>query len=172
MTTPAPLRAPSRARAGRQARASGEALQDALAAQHGAYLRAGLCDVRAVPTPVKVMGPTRPDGRGRTTFAATFAAKTHVDFMGTLADGRAVLIEAKSRAGDRLALADVAPQQVDALRWADAHGAVALLVVRLGGAVWCVPAQCLWGDGPRTWAAAHLDARGTRLRGVDWLGCV
>ena len=71
-----------------------------------------------------------------------------------------------------VALADVAPQQVDALRWADAHGAVALLVVRLGGAVWCVPARCLWGDGPRTWTAAHLDARGTRLRGVDWLGCV
>ena len=154
---------------GRAARAHGEALESALDRQHDAYRAAGLADVRKVPTPVQVMGPTRRDARGRTTFPATFAARASCDFEGVLADGRAVRIEAKHREGDRLRLADVQPQQVDALRWAHDHGAVALLVVRLGGECWCVPAACLWAEGPKTWTARDMDARGIRLTGLDWM---
>ncbi len=159
---------PAGSQAGRAARAHGEALEAALERVHDAYRAAGIADVRKVPTPVQVMGPTRRDARGRTTFPATFAARASCDFEGILSDGRAVRIEAKHREGDRLRLADVQPQQVAALRWADDHGALALLVVRLGADAWAVPAWRLWTCAERSWTSRHLDGYAARLCGLDW----
>lgn len=162
---------------GRRQRARGESFELALDGQHQAYLRQGMADVKRVPTPAKVLGPTKRDGRGRTTFPACWAAKASADFEGVLRGGRNVRIEAKRREHDRIGIADVQPQQTADLARCHDFGGLALVVIRLEvdgapeGGTWVLQASQLWArpQGPRTWTPRHLDELGLRLVGVDWL---
>lgn len=166
----------TRVLAGRMARARGEAWELALEGEHAAYLRQGLADVVKLPTPALVLGPTRRDARGRTTFPACWAAKASADFEGVIRGGRAVRVEVKRRQGNRIGIAEVQPQQLAALERCHRLGGLALLVVRLEaggdqGGTWAVQASALWTrpDGPRTWTARQLDELGVRVLGADWL---
>jgi hypothetical protein len=162
----------------RAARAHGEAFEAALDAYHAQLARQDLTCVRRVGTPTRVLGPVRPDARGRSCFRACFAGPQGVDFVGHLGDGRAVLIEAKSHAGpggwdsgiDAHARSvgapgGLGPEQWGQLRDAERCGAVALIVLSFGAA------------GARTFTPAELvehvgsECRRT-VRPADDLGVV
>lgn len=77
-------------------RALGEAWERELGRYHDQLSASGKAWLTKVPTPVAVMGPTRNDARGRTTFPACYSARASVDFVGVLAGGNAVAVEAKA----------------------------------------------------------------------------
>lgn len=105
-------------RAASAAYASGESLEAWLAAAHDAMRRAGVADVVKVGPPV---APTR-IGR-RVLFVATGTAPP--DYLGTLAGGRAVAVEAKRRSG-RLHRESVRADGVACRDGIDAHQREAL----------------------------------------------
>jgi hypothetical protein len=149
---------------GRTSRALGLAWQAQLDAYH-AHLRvtrAGL--MVQVPTEALVMGATRKDGRGRTTFAAAWAARASVDYVGSVVrDGRPepVYLEAKTCVTERWNFADALGARVPhGPQWStlaaadamDAHALVALWWMTAGR----TPTAWLW-----EWATlAELRERG------------
>lgn len=122
-------------RGGAAARTSGASLEAWLAAAHDAMRAEGVADV------AKVGPPTEPTRIGRRIlYRATGAAPP--DYLGTLAGGRAVAVEAKRRAGrlrrDRWRVVDgrrvedrdgIEDHQREALAAWERLGAVALVVV-------------------------------------------
>lgn len=152
-------------RAAGAARTSGASLESWLAAEHDAMRAAGLADV------VKVGPPSEATRVGRRIlYVATGPAPP--DYLGTLAGGRAVAVEAKRRAGrlhrDRWQVVDgvrrenrdgIEDHQREALATWDRAGALALIVVefrRAGGVTrHAVPWSALEG----LWAGADGGAR-------------
>ena len=82
-------------------RALGEAWERELERYHQVLTASGKAWLTKVPTPVAVMGPTRTDARGRTAFPACYSARASVDFVGLLAGGNAVAVEAKATRAPR-----------------------------------------------------------------------
>ena len=138
---------------------AGNATEGVVEAQHEAMARLGVAWLFKVPTPMRVIGKTSAG------LVCCYVARSTVDFLGSMADGRAAFVEAKHLASRTLAsgafaapslsLSRVEPHQALALtRVSDAGGvAVLLLVVDQGRALFAVP----WG--------AALDA-GPTLRGA------
>lgn len=161
-------KAPARVRSGRAARARGEGHETALDAQHAAYARAGLAYIARVPTPMRVLGAVS-GGVCR----AAFAARSTVDYLGTMRGGRAVALELKARAGKRLAAADLPEHQWAALRAVQRLGGLALVLVILDDGAWVARVECLDADaaerGAKSWTIADMDRCGGRLRGLDWM---
>jgi len=155
----------SKSSTGRTSRALGLAWQAQLDAYH-AHLRvtrAGL--MVQVPTEALVMGPTRKDGRGRTTFPAAWAARASVDYVGSIvrdAAPEAVYLEAKTCVTERWdfasALGARPPHgpQWSTLAAADAMDAHALV------ALWWAPE----GRVPTAWLWEWSRLHALRDRGV------
>ena len=96
---------------GRSSQRRGSQWEDALSDYHDLLSRANKAHIQQVPTPVTVLGAVKPDARGRRSFPACFAARSGVDFVGVLAGGRSVYLEAKTCSTERweFAAALVAP---------------------------------------------------------------
>lgn len=172
------LRADVAAAGGRKARDAGESWESALSSMHAMYAREGRAHIVKVPTPALVMGRTTHDARGRTCFRASWAARTGADYIGTLAGGRSVVLEAKSSGDARIGIDAVRPHQAGALDQCHALGGLALVVVRLSTGAWVVP-WLRWADAPagrreKSLTAEDLDARGSRIDSArpDWMGAL
>jgi hypothetical protein len=159
----------SKSSTGRTSRALGLAWQAQLDAYH-AHLRvtrAGL--MVQVPTEALVMGPTRKDGRGRTTFAAAWAARASVDYVGSIVrDGapEAVYLEAKTCVTERWDFAAALGARVPhGPQWSTLAAADAMDAHALVALWWMPPGQSPWGS---LWEWSTLHA--LRDRGVASVG--
>jgi len=101
--------------------------------------RMGLCALRRVPTPMRVLGPT-PKG-----VEAVYTEASTVDYMGWTFETptRPVLVEVKhvemGPAGVRFAFTHLKPKQRADLASVHAHGGVAVLLVVCNGRLYPVP---------------------------------
>lgn len=129
----------------------GSALEDLLARQHALYEARGVAWVRKHPTP---WTPTRRGGKvvgGRPTGFAT------ADFLGVLAGGRGVALEAKECGAPSFPWSRIPPQQRGCLDAYQDAGAVAAVVL------W-------WGPDPKAPAQSPRRARDERWA-VPWSRC-
>lgn len=116
-------------------RAKDHGLELDLNKYHAALRARGLADVIHVPTPT---GTTRRAGK----IAIVHQRGITVDYIGCLAGGRFVAIEAKHRP-DRIVISDLEPHQRDALARIDGLGGVAMVYGRMDdGSDLIIP----WGD--------------------------
>lgn len=170
----------SRRTGGRRAQRSGAAWQRVLEHWHRAYRR----DRRAVvvPTnqPVRLI---RELGKGK--FEGVWSGKGPVDYVGTLAGGRALAFDAKSTEGERWALSDLAEHQAKQLEATHIAGGAAFVVLLMQGRAWVLPWSELgpvywrWAEGDAARGEASLTAEDCdeigqafdpRLGGDGWLG--
>jgi hypothetical protein len=124
----------------RRQRATGNAAEALLEAQHAIARARGLAYVTKRPTPVRV---TRVD-RGRV--SGFFERSPGVDYCGLLAGGRAIYAEAKACHSGSFALREIEPEQVAELDLVASLGALAYLLV-----VWTpttVTARSILGGQP------------------------
>jgi hypothetical protein len=120
-----------------------------------------------------VIGGTAKDGRGRTGFRGAFGGKATVDFVGVVAGGRAVLIESKATAEQRIRCSVIAAHQRADLDAAHAVGALCIVVVEVYASplpsVYVVP----WSRWPvrGSMGADELGTLGHEVCAVrlDWL---
>jgi hypothetical protein len=153
---------------GRTSRALGLAWQAQLDAYH-AHLRvtrAGL--MVQVPTEALVMGPTRKDARGRTTFPAAWAARASVDYVGNIVRGgppEPVYLEAKVCTTERWRFAEALGAAQDGPQWSTLAAADAMDAHALVALWWMPPGQSPWGS---LWEWSTLHA--LRDRGVASVG--
>ena len=179
------------ARPGPTGRANrGKGLEDALEAQHDAYAAQGFAFVKRQYPKVIKRGRRAGAAAGQALFAASPLA---VDFMGALADGRGVAIEAKETAGETLRVDAVTEAQRAFMRtWpATGHLVVSLLIERRRRvyAVTFASYIAAWdarvpppgkrrppgrGSFGLAWFTANRPGRhpADGLRGVDWMVCV
>ena len=87
------------------------------------------------------------------------------DFLGALADGRAVALEAKDHAGARWPLSRLADHQARDLEAVHLAGGVAGVALRLGGSGWWLG----WGDLRGPWQAWRGGERGPASVDGAWL---
>ncbi len=130
LAAPAKPRRPKRAaspaarrRSGAVAHARGDAFEAVLAPHHAVAAAEGIADVRKVGAPVVV---------GRRGKPIAWAGVGPADYVGTLRNGRSLVVEAKSTA-TRLSLADIPEHQRAHLDACAALGGLALLAVELRG---------------------------------------
>lgn len=165
-------------------RDAGEAFEASIDSMHAVYAAQGRAWVRRVGTPMKVMGATKKDARGRTVFRACFDGEQGADFVGFLPGGRHVSVEAKSHAdraawmsgvrGDgSLGSGAMGEAQWSELRAVEAAGGLALVLLRAWGAVWAfVPSRLVAHSlavGRTTVRPEEAADVGRRLDGLDWL---
>lgn len=86
---------------GATSKARGDQWERELSLYHERLAIAGKAHIQRVPTPVTVLGAVSSDARGRRAFPAVFASRAGVDFVGLLAGGRAVYLEAKTCSTER-----------------------------------------------------------------------
>ena len=170
---------------GRASRSAGESLESRLDAYHAQLSARGVAFVRRVGTPVKVLGKTSKDPRGRTYFRAAFDGFQGADFSGFDAKGRHICLEAKSHAGPGAwdcgidPAGDVGasgaidgPQWVE-LRRAESAGAVSLIILQAWGEAWAIrPAALVYHvhkEGRRTVRPTEIASIGRQLLGVQWM---
>jgi hypothetical protein len=163
-------------------RALGEAWERTLEAYHGILSSTGKAWLTKVPTPVAVMGPTRTDARGRTAFPACWSARASVDFVGLLAGGGGVALEAKATRAPRWHYAQhlgaptmgkPAGVEWTALERVHRMGGLAVVVLDWGThGTWA----CLWdalGEakerGKASAAPEDMPLLGARMAGAAWL---
>ena len=127
------------------------------------------------------MGATRTDARGRTTFPATWAARASVDFVGVMAGGRAVAVEAKTCTTERWwfseALGGPTAGKPAGIEWetldaVDQLGGLALVLLDWRGSQWCVMFGALATfreAGKASVTETELAPRARLVRGAQWL---
>ena len=146
----------------RQAEANREAQQSGVEAERQvelvgvAYEREGLAHIRKRAEPYRRVGSA---GRGGA-FTAVPTGSGGPDFEVWCADGRAGLMELKSRKGGRVPLAAVGDAQAQALARCVAWGHLALVLVRLEGVWWLVDYSAWTHVSKRSLNATDLDAQG------------
>ena len=147
----------------RTSRANGEAFEAALDAYHAHLAARGIAWVRRVGTPVKVLGRTSQDSRGRTYFRAAFDGHQGCDFQGFTLDGRHIVLEAKSHAGpDAWDSGGISERQWAELVTAERAGCVSVILLR----AWVETRVMLPSE-----LRAHVEAAGRRtVRRVDIVG--
>ena len=117
-----------------------------------------------IPDPVHVTARRGQDVTGRLMPARA------CDFGGWLADGRAIMIDAKHCERDNFALSRLDGVQIEVLARCAAAGGVAGVVVWIADAGWWLPVDAqgqVAGITARTWKAGMGSA--VRLRGVRWM---
>lgn len=173
-----------RAIAGKASRDRGESLECQLDAYHRTLAAQGRAWVRRIPTPVKVLGKTSKDKRGRTYFPATFDGRQGVDFAGFDAKGRHIVIEAKVHSGTGAWDCGIDPDgsvgkggALGEHQWAELCAAglakcYTRIILQAWGSAWSIPPESLvlhvatvrrrtiWPD--------EIHRVGTRLMGVAW----
>ena len=163
-------------------RALGEAWERELERYHQVLTASGKAWLVKVPTPVAVMGPTRTVARGRTAFPACYSARASVDFVGLLAGGNAVAVEAKATRAPRWhfaqqlgapTLGKPAGVEWSALERVHHMGGLAVVVLDWGThGTWV----CTWmalkevhGLGKSSAAPTEMPTLGARMHGAAWL---
>jgi hypothetical protein len=151
-----PARAARRA-GGWRAKKSGESAEELVELVGALYLREGRAELRKRPEPYRRVGAAAASGQ----FTAAPLAKSGPDFDLALPDGRAGLMELKSRKGRRVPLRAVGEAQGEALERRVA---------------WCgfgVVLVCLWDDGvsARWWVVDWRRWREARALGYKSLSC-
>ena len=155
----------------RTSRANGEAFEAALDAYHAHLAARGIAWIRRVGTPVKVLGKTSQDARGRTYFRAAFDGHQGCDFQGFTLDGRHIVLEAKSHAGpDAWDSGGISERQWAELVTAERAGCVSVILLR----AWVETRVMLPSElrahveaaGRRT--VRHVDIVGRSIAGVEW----
>lgn len=169
---------------GRVARAAGESLESRLDAYHSQIAARSVAFVRRVGTPVKVLGKTSKDARGRTYFRAAFDGYQGADFSGFDSNGRHICLEAKSHAGTGAWDCGIDPSgevgasgAIDGPQWrelrqAEHSGAVSLIILQAWGEAWAISPHSIDAharfSGRRTVRPAEVSTIGRRLAGVQW----
>jgi len=166
---------------GRSSQRRGSQWEQVIDAYHDHLRAAGKAWLVQVPTEARVMGPTGMDARGRTTFPATWAARASVDFVGVVAGGRAVAVEAKTCTTERWwfseALGGPTSGKPAGVEWetldaVDQLGGLALVLLDWRGSQWCVEFGVLrlWREaGKASVTETELAPRARLLRGAQWL---
>jgi hypothetical protein len=155
---------PTKSSTGRTSRALGLAWQAQLDAYH-AHLwvtRAGL--MVQVPTEALVMGATRRDARGRTTFAAAWAARASVDYVGSIVRDAApepVYLEAKVCTTERWRFAEALGAATNGPQWSTLAAADAMCAHALVALLWMTA-----GRTPTAWLWEWATLAELRERGV------
>ena len=145
--------------ANREAQRTGveaEALVERMGAE---YLRAEYAYIRKRSEPYRRIGGV---GKGGV-FRAVNTGASGPDFELWLADGRAGLLELKSRKGSRVPLDAVGGAQALALRRCVSWGHLALVLVRLDGVWWLVDYSAWTHSHKRSLNAVDLEAQGARV---------
>jgi penicillin-binding protein-related factor A (putative recombinase) len=155
----------------RASRANGEAFEAALDAYHAHLAARGIAWIRRVGTPVKVLGKTSQDARGRTYFRAAFDGHQGCDFQGYAANGVHIVLEAKSHAGpDAWDSGGISERQWSELVTAEDCGCIAGILLRAWGETRLMSPSELWHHvetvGRRT--VRQSDEVGQSIRGVEW----
>lgn len=169
---------------GQSSRSAGERLEQVLDTYHAQLSAQGVAYVRRVGTPVKVLGKTSKDPRGRTYFRAAFDGFQGADFAGFDAKGRHICLEAKSHAGPGAWDCGIDPDggvgasgAIDGPQWAELRraesaGAISLIILQAWGEAWSIrPAMLamhVYGSVRRTIRPAEVATIGRRLVGVQW----
>lgn len=141
-------------------------LERALDAYHEVMRNAGHTVYR-IPDPVHVTARRGQDVTGRLMPARA------CDFGGWLADGRAVMLDAKHCAGDAFDLGRLDGVQIEVLTRCAAAGGVAGVLVWIDNAGWWLPVDAqgsVAGVTSRTWRPG--DGRAVKLKGVRWMEVV
>ena len=115
----------------------GRATEDMLNLAHQSMAVRGIAWIRKIPTPIKVLRPMS-DGK----FLAVFSASAGADYVGTLAGGRAVVVEAKElKKGPSLSARRFTVAEVDHLTNTMEAGGLAIVFVRrvIDGSLWAIP---------------------------------
>ena len=140
---------------GATSKSRGDQWEEALSDYHDLLSRANKAHIQRVPTPVTVLGAVKPDARGRRSFPACFASRAGVDFVGVLAGGRSVYLEAKTCSTERwsfaAALGAPTASRVSGPEWeslirCQALGGLALIVLdwsSAGAGYWAVDFSAL-----------------------------
>lgn len=179
----ADLAAATRSRAGRTARATGEAFELALDRYHRQLEAQGRAYVRRVGAPIAVLGKVSTDPRGRHIFRAAWDGYQGVDFTGHTARGVHIAIEAKAHAGPGAWDCGIDPsgeasengaiqqRQWVELRRVEFSGGIAHIMLRAWGREWAIPparlAAHVQEKGRRTVRPDEIDAIG--IRGLEWM---
>jgi hypothetical protein len=164
---------------GRSAKAAGDAWERALDAYHARLTAAGVAWIVRVPTEARVMGSTRVDARGRTTFPACWQARASVDFIGVVGS-RCAAVEAKTCSTERWNFAQAlgaptAGRHAD-VEWStlahfDDVGGVSVVVLDWNGAQWCVDFAELRAareQGAGSFSVEQLGHVARRIVGPAW----
>jgi penicillin-binding protein-related factor A (putative recombinase) len=102
---------------------SGAGAETTVAALHKECADVGVAWMRKVPTPFRVIRSVRGG------VLAVPCEKAGVDYVGHMADGRAVYVEVKLVTGPTFLMSRVKPQQREELTRASSHGALAVLLL-------------------------------------------
>lgn len=132
---------PQRQVLGKLAKARGKQFEIRLDASFAWCEREGIAIVEKTPEP---MHPIQNLGGGK--FIAFFEKKAQPDYKGVLAGGRAVVLEAKFTASDRILQSRVTPGQQEYMNKHAALGALCLIIVGFpSGAAYRIP-WSTWRD--------------------------
>lgn len=135
---------------------------------HAGYRARGEADVQRVHPGVKVIGKVSPSGR----FSACWAGEGPVDFLGILADGRAIAFDAKSCTAASWSRSAVPAHQVALLdRW-DAMGAVTAIALRMPTSRWWLPWPVLRDRARAVCHVADLERWARPIGEQGWIGCL
>ncbi len=147
----------------------GRAWETRLALWHDAYRRERRALVFKTQPPAKLL-----NGR------LVYTKKGAPDFVGTIADGRAIVLEAKSCERRRWPYSLLAPHQASALESAHLLGAISVIALRLGTEPWLIhwgrlrASYWAWreGGGPASLSVADLADLAEPIPADGWLSLV
>lgn len=120
----------SRRLGGWKAKKSGESAEELIEQMGRIYLQEGLAELRKRPEPYRRIGAAQANGH----FTAAPLSKSGPDFDLALPDGRAGLLELKTRKGHRIPLRAVGDVQASALKRRVAWGGFGAIII------------CLWNE--------------------------
>ena len=112
---------------GHRNRAAGELWENIINASCEYYSSIGKAEIEKTPEPMK---PIQPIGEGK--FIARFEKRAQPDYKGTLAGGRAIVLEAKHTDADRLKKEAVTGEQEKRLNKHELLGAECFVLVSFG----------------------------------------
>jgi penicillin-binding protein-related factor A (putative recombinase) len=135
---------------------------------HAGYRARGEADVQRVHPGVKVLG--KPDAKGQ--FRACWAGVGPVDYLGILADGRAVAFDAKSCAAASWSRSVIPDHQAALLtRWSE-MGAVAGIALQMPTSRWWLSWAVLRDYERPTLRIGDLERIGRAIGEQGWLSCL
>lgn len=137
---------------GLQSKRAGEHFENMITASLNWYCDKGVAFVEKTPEPMKPL--RKPDRQGR--FLACYTKAGQPDFKGTLADGRAVVFEAKHTDSDKIDQSRLTPEQVESLTLHHKLGAAAFIMVSVGlENFYRVPWE-VWRDMKQIYGRKHM----------------
>jgi recombination protein U len=141
-----------RKKTGKKSKESGALFESLIGAACLRYSERGLAEIQKTPEPMRPL--SKPDTKGR--FMACYLKQAQPDFKGTLAGGRAIVIEAKHTAADRIRKTAVSVEQDRSLTRHDMLGAACYVLVSFGFKCYRMIPWSTWSDMRRRFGRAYL----------------